>query len=161
MAPERNPRSPFSFHPDVQATLDANPDQFSPVTSRSRMASFRYALAGWLYMLRYQKNIRIQAFFSVAVFIVGLWLGLQPLEWAVLVLIITINWIAEFLNAALEALVNLASPQIHPLARVCKDIGAATSLLAAVAAAIIGALIMGPPLLERLGPWILRMVMSR
>jgi diacylglycerol kinase (ATP) len=122
------------------------------------MASFRYALAGWLYMLRYQKNTRIQAAFSILVFALGLWLGLHPLDWAILILTITINWLAEFINAALEAVVNLASPQIHPMARVCKDVGAAAVLLASVASLIIGVLIMGPPLLERVGPWIFRVL---
>jgi diacylglycerol kinase (ATP) len=153
-------RDLFSLHPDLQATLSANPDEFSPITSKSRVASFRYALAGWLYMLRYQKNTRIQAVATVLVFVVGLWLGLQPDEWAILILTITINWMAEFLNAAIEAVVNLASPNIHPMARVAKDVGAAAALLTAVAAAIIGALIMGPPFLERLSPLIVSILQA-
>src|SRR5262245_38706360 len=116
------------------------------------MASFRYALAGWLYVLRYQKNTRIQAVFTFLVFAVGLWLGLRPTDWAILIITITLNWIAEFTNAALEAVVNVASPEIHPMARVCKDVAAATALLAAVSSLIVGALIMGPPLLERIAP---------
>jgi diacylglycerol kinase (ATP) len=154
LAPDRKRRKLLSFHPDVAATLSAHPERFSPITSKSRIASLRYALAGWLFMLRYQKNVRIQAFFSMLVFALGLWLGLRPLDWAILILTITINWMAEFFNAALEAVVNLASPDIHPLARVSKDVAAATALLAAVASAIIGALILGPPLLERISPWL-------
>ena len=50
---------------------------------------------------------------------------------------------AEFFNAALEAAVNLASREIHPMARVAKDVAAATALLAAVASVIIGALVIG------------------
>lgn len=142
----------LGLHPDVQATLSTHPDEYSPVTSKSRIASYRYALAGWLYMLRYQKNTRIQAVATVLVFALGLWLGLPPISWAVLVLDITIVWMAEFINAAIEAAVNLASPGIHPMARVGKDVAAAAVLLGAVASVIIGALIMLPPLLERLGP---------
>jgi diacylglycerol kinase len=59
-------------------------------------------------------------------------------------------WLAEFLNTALEAVVDLASPEMHPLARVGKDVGAAGVLLAAAAAAIVGILILGPPLAEKL-----------
>lgn len=147
-------RGLFQLHPDLQATLSTKPDQYSPIVSTSRINSYRYALAGWLYMLRYQKNTRIQAVASVLVFAIGLWLGLHPLDWAILFLIITINWMAEFINAALEAVVNLASPEIHPMARVCKDVGAAAVLLAAVAAMIIGSLVILPPLLERIGPWL-------
>ena len=140
------------FHPDTLETLNARPEDYSPIVSKSRLKSLRYALAGWLYMLRYQKNTRIQAVFSVAVMALAFWLGLPPRDWAVLVVIITMNWMAEFINAALEAAVNLASPQLHPMARVCKDVGAAAVLLAAVAAVLVGAFILAPPLLERLAP---------
>lgn len=161
MTPDPQRRVPpgLSFHPDIQATLSTNPDEFSPITSRSRIASFRYALAGWLHMLRYQKNTRIQAVASILVFVVGFWIGgLHPLDWAILIVMITLNWMAEFINAALEAAVNLASPEIHPLARVGKDVGAATSLLVATASVIVGALVLGPPLLEKVGPFFLRML---
>jgi diacylglycerol kinase len=140
----------LSLHPDVQATLATNPDHYSPITSKSRISSFRYALAGWLWMLKTQKNVRIQSVASLVVLIVGLWLRLDALTWAILVLAITINWMAEFVNAAVESAINLASPNVHPVARVGKDVAAAAVLLTAVSASIIGGLLMGPPLLERL-----------
>jgi diacylglycerol kinase (ATP) len=140
------------FHPDTLETLAARPENFSPIVSANRLKSARYALAGWLYMLRYQKNTRIQAVFSIAIIVFGFWLGLSPVEWAVIILTITINWMAEFINAALEAVVNLASPEIHPMARVCKDVGAAAVLLASVAAAIIGGIILLPHFLNKLFP---------
>lgn len=153
---EHRPR--LRWHPDTLETLAARPEHYSPVISTSRLRSLRYALAGWLYMLRYQKNTRIQAVFSALVFALGLWLGLALIEWAILILIITINWMAEFINAALEAAVNLASPTLHPMARVGKDVGAAAVLLTSVAAVIIGALILGPPLLARLEPWLIQLL---
>jgi diacylglycerol kinase len=57
---------------------------------------------------------------------------------------------AEFLNTAIEAVVDLASPQKHPLAKVGKDVGAAAVLIAALAAVLVGLLILGPPLWARL-----------
>ena len=65
---------------------------------------------------------------------------------AVLILTIAMVWTAEFLNTALEAVVDLASPQLHPLARVGKDVGAAAVLITAAAAVVVGLLILGPPL---------------
>jgi diacylglycerol kinase len=59
---------------------------------------------------------------------------------------------AEFLNTAIEAVVDLASPQKHPLAKVGKDVGAAAVLIAALAAILVGLLILGPPLWARLAP---------
>lgn len=151
--PARRPL--LRWHPDTLETLNTQPERYSPIVSTSRLKSLRYALAGWLYMLRYQKNTRIQAFASIIVFLVGLWLGLAPHDWAILVVVITMNWMAEFINAALEAAVNLASPNLHPMARVGKDVGAAAVLLTSVAAVVVGALVMGPPFLARLEPWLI------
>ena len=69
---------------------------------------------------------------ATAVILVSLWLRLPLRDWAVLILTITVVWIAEFINTALEAVVDLASPQQHPLAKVGKDVGAAAVLLAAL-----------------------------
>jgi len=68
----------------------------------------------------------------------------------VLLLTIGLVWTAEFLNTALEAVVDLASPQQHPLARIGKDVGAAAVLIAALIAVLTGLLILGPPLWMRL-----------
>lgn len=58
---------------------------------------------------------------------------------------------AEFLNAAVEAAINLASAELHPMAKVGKDVASAAVLLGAVASILIGLLILGPPLIEKLG----------
>jgi diacylglycerol kinase (ATP) len=117
---------------------------------RTRARSFRYAFSGWWYVIRTQRNAWIHALVSIAVFIVGIWLRISALDWAVIVLAIAMVWTAEFVNTALEAVVDLASPQQHFLARVGKDVGAAAVLIAAVASFIIGLLILGPPLIQRL-----------
>ncbi len=113
---------------------------------RLRAHSFRYAFAGWWHVIRTQKNAWIHAVISVAVIITGFWLRLPARDWAVLVLAIAMVWMGEFLNTALEAVVDLASPELHPLAKVGKDVGAAAVLIAALASVIIGLLIIGPPL---------------
>lgn len=135
----------------ITGTMKIDPDEFSPITSTSRLSSFSYALAGWLYMLRRQKNTRIQAVASVIVIAVALWLQVDWIGLALLVLAITIVWMAEFINAAVEAAVNLATQEIHPMARVGKDVASAAVLLGVVASVVIGMLVMLPPLLERFG----------
>lgn len=117
---------------------------------RSRAHSFRYAFAGWWFVIRTQRNAWIHALVSVLVVAICFWLGLPPRDWAVIVLAIAMVWTAEFINTALEAVVDLASPQQHPLARVGKDVGAAAVLIAAVSSILIGLLILGPRLLERI-----------
>lgn len=117
---------------------------------RSRGRSFRYAFAGWGHVLRTQPNAWIHACATLAVSLMGWWLGLSRLEWVVIVLVISLVWVVEFINTALEAVVDLASPQHHPLARVAKDVAAAAVLIASIGSVVIGLLILGPPLWARL-----------
>lgn len=117
---------------------------------KSRANSFRCAFSGWWHVIRTQKNAWIHALISAVVIAIGLWLGLKPQDWALIIIAIAMVWTAEFINTALEAVVDLASPQDHVLARVGKDVGAAAVLIAASSAALIGILILGPPLWTRL-----------
>jgi len=127
----------------------------APLTSmrlffRSRAQSFRFAFSGWWFVIRTQRNAWIHAIVSVAVIAVAIWLGIEAQDWATIILAIAMVWTAEFLNTALEAVVDLASPQQHMLAQVGKDVGAAAVLIAAASAALIGVFILGPPLWVRL-----------
>lgn len=124
---------------------------------RSRGRAFRYAFAGWWYVIHTQRNAWIHALVSLAVIAVSLWLHLTPQEWAIIVLTIAMVWIAEILNTALEAVVDLASNRKqHELARVGKDVSAAAVLIAALASVVVGLLVLGPPLWLKIQTWINR-----
>lgn len=118
--------------------------------ARSRLDAFRYAFSGWWYVIRTQRNAWLHAVATVASVAMGIWLKLPLIEWALLILAIGMVWLSEFINSALEAIVDLASPEMHPLARVGKDVGAAAVLIAAATAAAIGLLILGPHLWTKL-----------
>jgi len=118
----------------------------------SRIISFGHAFRGWAYVLKTQHNAWIDSVVATLVIVVGLWLGLPARDWAVLVLAIAMVFTAEFINTAIEAVVDLASPAHHPLAKVGKDVGAGAVLVAALAAVLIGLLILGPPLWAKLLP---------
>ena len=118
---------------------------------QSRARSFRYAFSGWWYVIRTQRNAWIHTLVSVVVVLLCFWLGISRENWATIILAIAMVWTAEFINTALEAVVDLASHQEHhELARVGKDVGAAAVLIAAGSSVVIGLLILGPPLWERL-----------
>lgn len=117
---------------------------------KSRAHSFRYAFHGWWFVIRTQRNAWIHALVSIIVIILAIWLGLGAWDWAVIIIAIAMVWTAEFLNTALEAVVDLASPERNHLAKVGKDVGAAAVLIAAGSSAVIGLLILGPPLWARL-----------
>lgn len=118
----------------------------------SRLHSFRHAFRGWFYALRTQRNAWIHSAVATVVLILGIWLQLSPLDWAIIILTIAMVFAAEFMNTAIEAVVDLASPDAHPLAKIAKDVGAAAVLVAALAAIIIGLLLLGPPLWLKLFP---------
>lgn len=118
---------------------------------RSRIKSFRYAFQGWGYVLRTQRNAWIHSLIAIIVFFIGLWLGLPARDWAVIILTAALVFSAEFINTAIEAVVDLATEDHHPLAKIGKDVGAAAVLVAALAAVLVGLLILGPPLLQKLG----------
>jgi diacylglycerol kinase (ATP) len=112
----------------------------------SRITSFGHAFRGWWYVVRTQRNAWIHATVTAMVVALAIWARLSARDWAILVLTIAMVWSAEFFNTAIEAVVDLASPVHHPLAKVGKDVGAAAVLIAAGAAVIVGLLILGPPL---------------
>lgn len=116
----------------------------------SRIHSFRYAFHGLHHVLQTQRNAWIHSGIATAVFIVGLWLQIPPRDWAVIVLAAALVFSAEFLNTSIEAVVDLASPDKHPLAKIGKDVGAAAVLVSALAAIIIGLLLLGPPFWQKL-----------
>jgi diacylglycerol kinase len=115
------------------------------------VGSFRFAFAGIGYLFRTQLNARIHALIAVIVCLLAAWLRVTRVEWTILVLSIACVLILEGLNTALEAAVDLASPQIHPLAKIAKDVTAGMVLIAAVASVVVGLLILGPPLWARIG----------
>ena len=119
-----------------------------------RFLSFKNAFIGWWHVIKTQQNAWIHAVATFIVILVGFWVGLSLIKWAILILIIAIVWTAEFLNTALEIVVDLVCPEAHPLAKAGKDVGAASVLIAAVCAFVIGILVLGPPLIQRLSPLI-------
>ncbi len=121
---------------------------------RSRIKAFRYAFSGWWFVIRTQRNAWIHMVVSIAVILLSFILRISALSWALILLAITLVWIAEFLNTALEAVVDLATNhQQHDLARVGKDVGAAAVLIAAVSSVVIGLLVLGPPLYALVSSW--------
>jgi diacylglycerol kinase len=114
---------------------------------KSRIKAFGYAFSGWWFVIRTQRNAWIHMVVSITVILMSFIFHITASSWALILLAIALVWIAEFLNTALEAVVDLATNhQHHELARVGKDVGAAAVLIAAISSVIIGLLILGPPL---------------
>jgi len=121
-----------------------------PFSLTQRLHSFRYALAGLRTLLLTQHNAWIHAAATALVVGAGLFLGLSPADWCWLVLAITLVWVAEALNTALEFLADAVTQEFHPLVLQAKDLGAAAVLIAAGGALVIGLLVFGPHVWQRL-----------
>lgn len=117
--------------------------------TRGRLFSFKYAFSGLRYVVISQRNAWIHAAVTLLVVILAAILNLTLQDWGILLLAIGLVWTAEIFNTALEALVDLISPQPHPLAKIVKDTGAAAVLVSAIISVMIGLLILLPPLVER------------
>lgn len=109
--------------------------------------TFRYAAEGVMYALRTQVNMRIHVAVALLVIVAGLTLHISRLDWLFVCVAIAIVIVAELFNTAVEAAVDLISPDIHPLAKAAKDTAAGAVLLAAVFAVIIGIFVFYRPML--------------
>lgn len=114
----------------------------------SLLESFRYALAGLRYAFTTQRNIKVQSTVAAIVLIAALVLRIPLDHLAVLVLTIGLVLSMEMVNTVFETLVDLVSPEYHPLAKIAKDVGAAAVVTTAIAAVIVGLLLLAPPLLD-------------
>jgi len=110
---------------------------------RKFFLSFRFAWEGIATALR-EQNMRFHVVAAVIVVVVGMLTGLTFLEWCIIIVVIGLVFAAEMFNTAIERVVDLASPDIHPLAKQAKDIAAGAVLVIAVISVIIGILIFIP-----------------
>lgn len=105
--------------------------------------SFGYAFEGVLSASK-EQNFRSHLVSTVVVVIASYFSHLSRIEWAIVILLIALMWALEMINTAIECVVDLTSPEMHPLAKRAKDIAAGAVLVFAVASAIIGLLIFLP-----------------
>ena len=115
-----------------------------------RLRSFGHAFRGLGLLLRTQHNAGIHAVATVLVIAAGALFGISPAEWALIALAVVCVWTMEALNTAIEFLVDLASPDLHPLAAKAKDIAAGAVLVTAIGSLIVGVLVFGPYVLRSL-----------
>ncbi|WP_291454696.1 diacylglycerol kinase family protein [Abiotrophia sp. HMSC24B09] len=111
----------------------------------SILASFRASLSGLGYALANERNLKVHAGVTVLVLIIVGLLGVNAVEASLLLLVTGLVWCMELVNSAVEATVDLVvGEQLHPLAKVAKDVAAAAVVVAALVAVGVGFLVLGP-----------------
>ncbi len=118
--------------------------------SQGLLDSFRNALAGIIFGVRTQRNLRIDLGAAGLAVGLGYALALTPVEWAILAVLIGGVLTAELMNTAIEALVDLVVAEYHPKARIAKDVAAGAVLTMAASAVVVGSIIFGGHLLALL-----------
>ena len=114
--------------------------------------SFLYASKGLRYSFSTQRNFRIHVGFAFVAFVLGLFLGLNKSDLAIMALTATSVLVVELLNTAIESTVDLAiGKRFHPLAQIAKDCSAGAVLVASISSLLIAILLLFPPLLKQLG----------
>jgi diacylglycerol kinase (ATP) len=115
---------------------------------RRWLISARFAFLGIRHGWGSQRNFRTECVLGVVAVLTALWLR-APLAPVLLACGLVLG--LELMNTALEAVVDLVSPELHPLAKVAKDAAAGAVLLACTFAVLVGAVVLLPPLLHALG----------
>jgi diacylglycerol kinase (ATP) len=109
-----------------------------------RLRSFVYAGRGIVQVFRNEPNAKIHLLAACVVITLGLVLNVSKSDFALLAFAITMVFVTETINTAIERLTDLASPEHHPLAAQAKDIAAGAVLLASIGAVFIGVIVFLP-----------------
>lgn len=122
-------------------------DSFQVATNL--MLSFKYAGQGVSYAFRTQRNFRIHLVIGAVALFLSLYLHLSAVACSIISLTIALVLVLELLNTALEAVVDLSvGREFHQLAKIAKDCAAGAVLIAAMAALLIGGVLILPNFLE-------------
>ena len=100
--------------------------------------AFKNAFAGIIHCVLYERNMKIHMMAAILVGVAAWWFRFNPYEIIILVITVVSVLVAEMMNTVVEAIVDLVSPEIHPLAKIAKDVAAGIVLIVALTSLLIG-----------------------
>ena len=121
------------------------------IDNKRLTGSFKYAFEGIVQTYKGEQNLKIHTFIAILVVVFGFFLKISTVEWFACLILIGLVLMSEFFNTAIEYVVDLASPRIHPLAKAAKDTASAGVLIMSIMAAIVGGIIFIPKLIDYIG----------
>ncbi|WP_245843792.1 diacylglycerol kinase family protein [Oceanobacillus rekensis] len=113
---------------------------------KRRRIGFSYAWNGIKEIYKTEYNFRIHLIAAVLAIVAGFTFHLSNMEWAIIVLVIGLVLMAELINSVIEKMIDYLKPEIHPSAKIIKDVAAGVVLITAIIALIVGLLIFLPKL---------------
>lgn len=112
------------------------------------LKSFVYAGEGIKVMFVCGRNMKVNLFTAFVVIVLGIIFHISAFEWISCLLCFGLVISLEMINTSFENLVNLVSPDFHPLAKKAKDIAAGAVLVSVIIAFIIGLIIFLPKIID-------------
>ncbi|MBU4346582.1 MAG: diacylglycerol kinase family protein [Candidatus Omnitrophica bacterium] len=100
--------------------------------------SFKFAIKGIVYLILYHRNMRIIFMLGILAFLLGVYFSLNGIELVALCITITLVFMAEIFNTAIELMIDMLTDKYHTLIKLVKDIAAAVVLLASLNAIAVG-----------------------
>lgn len=116
----------------------------------SFLKSFLFAVQGFRFAVRSERNIKVMLGGGAFALVMGAILQIDALSWAIVLLCCGVVISAELLNTAVETVVDLVSPEFHPLAGRAKDVAAAAVWVLSVVVAVVGVVVFAHALLAKL-----------
>ena len=110
--------------------------------------SFTYAFTGIKTAFKSEQNFLFDIVFALLTVILGFILKLSLIEFAIVILAIGLVISLELINTSIEYTIDMAMPEIHPLAKAAKDISSGAVLVSAIMAFIVGLIIYLPKIIE-------------
>lgn len=117
---------------------------------KKKLIGFSFAWNGLVEVVKTERNFQIHLICMFLTIIAGIYFQLIMIEWALIFLVSGLVLVTEMINSAIEQMIDYFKPEIHPAAKIIKDISAGAVLLAAMVAVVIGVFIFVPKLLFRL-----------
>src|SRR5688572_8226792 len=111
------------------------------MAARDLLKPFTNAIAGVVYAFRTQRHMRVHLYTVVVIILIGFFMQLRLREMIVLLFMMSFVVVAEMFNSAIEAVVDLAEPKYHPLAKFAKDMAAGGVLVTTMTAIVVALLL--------------------
>ncbi len=150
---DRNMKSSTTIATATESSTSDNQDirNLAWKVAPNLFLSFKYAWAGVVYAFVTQRNFRIHTCIGILAVSLGIFLEIGAMSMSVIVMTCAIVMVLELLNTAIESVVDLTVKQsYHDLAKIAKDCAAGAVLISAIAAVIVAACILLPPLWQRI-----------
>jgi diacylglycerol kinase len=134
----------------VIGTMRIDPEPYKAASNRDDIDRTKFAVAGLLYMLRREHSIRNLSLLTLVVLSLIIWLRVELVHGVIVFVTVGLIWVTEALNSAVEAVVDLVTQDLHPMAKVAKDVAASATFVAVLMAGITIVVLLGPPLVDQL-----------